>query len=128
MPLDGTNWKVKVEPLQTGLAGLKQLGDALRWNIPRNFNWDFTTLGGTNTCGSFGCAIGLACDLWPKQIACRLSHDVADALNIPERDLAPIFGLRDTMSVYGMNLHGGITPHDVADAIDRYIAGKGGVS
>ena len=120
MPSDGTNYK-KIKPLETGLAGLKQLGDALRYSVPATFRWNFRTIGSANDCGSYGGAVRLAHDLWPEQLVSRTSRGLADALFLPTDDLDPIFGIKNTASVYGLRLHDNITPTDVADAIDRYI-------
>ena len=124
MPLDGTNWKVKIKPLQTGVAGLKQLGDVLRYTIPAYWNWIFSKLGDDTTCGTFGCAAGLARRLWPSQVLQARIDSLAFALQLPLNDLIPIFGmpLQHECDKKAKD----ITPHDVADAIDRYIAGKGG--
>ena len=121
MPLDGTNFKVKIKPLQTGLAGMRQLADVLRFVTP-DFHWDFQTLG----CGTHGCLAGLSRGLWPDSVEYASIMAVAIAVKIPTEDLSPIMGGVGMEDVYGEKSHEQVTPHDVADAIDRYIAEKGG--
>jgi len=133
MPLDQTNYQVKIAPLQTGLAGLKQIGDALWWSIPPNFRWVFSELleEEDDQCGSYGCATGLAHILWPETVTLPTYLAVADALDLPQGDMQPIFGCggADPGPYDGLGkLLKDITPHDVADAIDCYIAGKGGIN
>lgn len=125
MPFDGKDYKPTIKPLQTGLSGLKQLGDALRF-IPQDHKWNFSDAGGPDEqgCGSHGCAIGVARCLWPENNL-ALSRWIADFFKLPREELAPIFGVlgggrhRDT---YPDTPYSDVTPHDVADAIDDYIA------
>ena len=125
MPLDGTNYRRKIKPLATGLAGLKQLGDALREPLP--IRWDFSTSLKWNVeCGSYGCALGVARILWPEQVHNHLTANLAMALGLPKKDLGPIFGTSFKSLVFGTGPYGSklnkfVTPTDVADAIDRYI-------
>ena len=115
MPFDGTNYKG--DALQTGLVGLQQISNALRF-IPPAWHWDFKTVG----CESHGCAIGLAWTIWPEQ----RNGDISSFLGLPEEDMSPIFGLQ--LPSNGNNFYGKpsceVTPLDVADAIDSYIAEK----
>ena len=94
MPFDGQDFKLKVRPLQTGLAGLAQLSDALRWSMPHNFRWDFGHLleKEAGHCGSYGCAIGLAHVLWPKEVPSSTYVHLAAFLGLPCDDMCPIFG------------------------------------
>ena len=116
MPFDGKNFKPTIKPLQTGLAGMRQLADGLRWNIPVDFGWDFADTG--ITCGHNGCAMEVAKCLWPKQVS--VGGDLLKIFKIPFNDFERLFGMRDTILAYGKR-HENVTPHDVADAIDRYI-------
>ena len=124
MPFDGKNFKPTIKPLQTGLAGLKQLGDALRWSVPDDFGWDFAKPG--NHCGYNGCAMGLMRYLWPTQVAYPGDVSVFNhgaVCIVDNEELKPLFGYELTGNAYGKT-HAHVTPHDVADAIDRYIAEK----
>lgn len=126
MPFDGTNYKVKVAPLQTGLAGLKQISDALRFSL-HDHVWDFTTIGGIASCGSYGCATGLASALWPEEDWPGFDA-IARVLELPPSELSPIFGLgfpSENIGYPGKRMVE-VTPHNVADAIDHYIAQEGG--
>ena len=119
MPLDGTTYKPKIKPLETGLAGLKQIGDRLR--LPLDHEWDFQIA--ARGCDSAGCAILTTKFAWPNQVRYASCDAVSEVLEIPRHDLDSLFGMSNTYTVYG-KLHNLITPTDVADAIDRYIAGK----
>ena len=121
MPFDGTNFKVKIAPLQTGLTGLKQLGDVLRW-MPLPGEWDFGKL--VHDCGTKGCAMFVAHCRWPDQLRKACIGVFADHLNIRRTELYGIFGATGMEDWYGEKIHDEVTPHDVADAIDRYIAEK----
>lgn len=121
MPLDGTNYKPKIKPLQTGLAGLKQLGGVLRW-LPLPGEWDFSKL--VHDCGTKGCAMFVARCRWPDQVPKACIGRFADHLNIPRSELYGLFGSTGMEEWYGDKSHAEVTPTDVADAIDRYIAVK----
>ena len=122
MPLDGTNWKPAVKTLQTGLAGLKQIADALRC-IPTTFRWDFVTTG--DSCGTYGCAIGLARRLWPGQVDPRdPNKGLLNALNLHDGELSAIFGLLNLPGhpcPYGGKPASAVTSHEVASVIECYI-------
>ena len=111
MPLDGTNYKIKIAPLQTGLAGLKQLGDALRMSLPRSMFWDFGVNEVHIDCGTYGCAMLVAHILWPTKVHGPHFGYLHGALRLPTADLYPLFGgtgMHDS-GIYGGKTHDQIT-------------------
>ena len=104
-----------MEPLKTGLAGLKQIGDQLR--LPLNHVWDFGI--GSNHCGSRGCAILTTHIAWPEQVRVPCLQSVAKALGFSRDELCGLFGMIYPNEYCGKGL---VTPLDVADAIDAYVA------
>ena len=124
MPLDGTNFKPKIKPLETGLAGLKQLGDALRYSVPAGFGWNFTSLGHYD-CGTAGCAMGFMRFMWPSQVTHPGDLRIFTDTGVSENELGAIFGWTQTSKIYSHRAsHAHVTPADVADAIDVYIKRK----
>lgn len=122
-----------MEPLKTGLAGLQQVSAQLR-NLPPTHEWDFTWVGGPKEtdCSSAGCAVGLMRALWPEQCAPHLVgwKCVSSIFELPRGGIETLFGLEsgynvelleDSAFYYGKK-YDDVTPHDVANAIDAYIA------
>lgn len=109
-------------PFVPGREGLAQLARLLRQDMPQGFMWDFA-IGydrRSHPCGSVGCAYGLCCHLWPElfqdgfivnEMAVRfgISHEISERLFI------------NVGNFYGKRMFE-ITPEDVANAIDRYLA------
>lgn len=113
-----------MEPLKTGLAGMAQLSSLLR-NLPPSHDWDFSITGGPNDhdCGSYGCALGLMEAVWPTQVK-EFAWRIGEVFKLPRGDLHPIFGMWEgggLASHYGKS-HAFVSPLDVANAIDAYIA------
>ncbi len=59
------------------LANRRRLIKALRSPMPEGFSWDFEYIKKHTSCGSGGCALGLASELWPEL-------DVDDKKNVAE--------------------------------------------
>lgn len=119
MPLDGTNYKKKIKPLETGLVGLKQIGDLLR--LPLSHKWTFESC--SHNCDTAGCAVLTAYIAWPERTGMPTIDHVVSALNLPPEEVNCLFGGVGGEWPY-RTLHRHVTPTDVADAIDLYIAGK----
>src|ERR1700723_3358129 len=71
MPFDGT--QIETPALRRAL-----LLEALK-NLPRNFEWNFWKVYKRTSCGAEGCAVGLACSMWPALEKARV---------VPERQTA----------------------------------------
>lgn len=104
-------------------ARLAELAQALRRPMPVYFRWDYgevlidvRDLGG-NKCGSQGCAIGLACVLWPDFAKVYAKGDSDEEIEMPEEDINEIF----YGGYYAVAKDGEVKPKHVADAIDRYL-------
>ena len=105
-----------MEPLKTGLDGLKQISNQLR--LPLNHEWDFGI--GATPCNSRGCAILTTHIAWPEQVRVPCLQSVAESLGFSREELCPLFGMEYSKEYYG---HVSVViPSDVADAIDAYIA------
>ena len=124
MPLDGAHFdEIDLIELQPGKEGLRQLSYLLRhpekW--PAQHHWDFRTISGSALepderpeCGTVGCAMGLADQIWGP--AARYSQ-IED--QIPAGHYSDLF-------FTGKRTHGvimkSVIPTMVADAIDSYLA------
>lgn len=122
MPLDGRGFRlpVEVEPFKGGREGLAQLSAALRREMPPSFAWNFGVIHVKSPCGSAGCALGLAIELWPST-----RHDLLSG----EADLlCGCFGISGEAAVrffcdtaYRVPWQS-VTPTMVADRIDHWLA------
>lgn len=106
-----------------GREGLRKLAWVLRhpetW--PKH-EWNFGTIYESTSCGTVGCAMGLAAAMWPEHIGARpCTAILEDALGIPEPALEKLFVSAPT-EYYGGKRFTEIEPKDVADAIDSYLA------
>lgn len=109
MPFDG---------VQLGHARLTKLSRLLRTGeFPASFTWDFEKYKEKTDCGTVGCALGLAHMIWPNDF--RSLTRVEFFGTTYETDTKLFF---NTNNFYG-KLDAAVTPVDVADAIDRYLAG-----
>jgi len=139
MPFDSATFKLPaVKPatfdpvLREGLAGLAQLSEALRhpeWWEARGHEWYFPRILENRSCGTTGCAWGVAMTLWPKQVHradmyFAVGPAAAGHFGIPESEGWRIFGTDYVRSVYGVTEYE-VTPAMVADAIDALLAAKG---
>lgn len=125
-----------------GHEGLRRLAVLLRREMPRDFTWDFSTVCREVTgrfpwsasCGTAGCAIGLARICWPNFPTARLRSInmlangdqaiEAAALGMDIDNYRRIFGIGqgEETWIYSNEGHEEVAPAEVADAIDRYLA------
>lgn len=114
MPFDGKEVQFETPALRRA-----RLIEALRGEMSNEFVWDFTTIMGP--CGTSGCALGLACKLWP---------DSFDTLSDPwaEPEQGEFFGISedaarrifyDEGEFYGVDALEDVTPAMVADALEK---------
>jgi hypothetical protein len=117
-----------------GHDGLRDIAAVLRQPLPPFFDWDFAVLAPRvpkpgRLCG---CAITYARFVWPDFAAvAKAEPDVkrqqraeARALNMRLVPYKAIFGLHIAdIWCYAKTSAADITPSDVADAIDAYLAG-----
>lgn len=107
-----------------GNEGLRRLAKALRlidggvWVTPEEFKWDFSIISNEPNCGSAGCAMGLADNMWPDQrfmcpgnLAARL---FPEDTRLKTYDFDAIFAPRTAAFER-------VTPTMVADVIEDYI-------
>lgn len=106
---------------------LRALAKALRGPMPKGFTWNFGQLCRTDTCGSVGCAIGLAKTLWPKAFP-----DLYDDLNATDASVAERFNISVQQvkqlfwipQLHGQTNYADVTPSMVADTIDKFLASQ----
>ncbi len=107
-----------------GDEGLLRLAKALRlidggvWVTPEEFKWDFSIISDAPSCGSVGCALGLADNMWPDarfmcpgNLATRLFPDDKRQRSF---DFEVIFAPRTA-------IFDRVTPTMVADVIEDYV-------
>jgi len=132
MPLDQTTYtpaETKPDLSKPSLEGLSWL---LRRQMPPSHVWNFREAFHRNECGTVGCAIGVGCAVWPEveAVACvnpMFGTVVFGAmLGLSQDDSYRLFSASRTSANenYGKDPRN-VTPRDVADAIDRYIAARG---
>lgn len=105
-----------------GNEGLRQLSKALRGEMPQGFTWDFWVVEAKDFegCGTVGCALGLARQLWPKEFQGVCAADAAHKnFDMTYEAVRRIFFGR---GAYSDAANEEITPAMVADEIDRYLA------
>lgn len=120
-------------PFATGHDGLRRLALELRRPMPAAFTWDFRFIRVSREkhsgegCGTVGCAIGLAAEIWPafreRLVGCRNRtlddfHVIAETFDISIGDAFRIFG--NGANEYRMLVEQ-ITPINVADKIDEFL-------
>jgi hypothetical protein len=121
MPYDGTN-KAKDRGYQ--------LVYALR-NLPETHEWSYTVVGGGDECSSRGCALGLACALWPELSPRKFWWVFGDKGESALLYASKIFGITKEQAetiFYGLadfnfTQSGQVTPGDVADALEEALNG-----
>lgn len=114
MPFDPSNYAVSKNGVEIGK--LRVLSEALKGEMPQ-WRWDFTHIVTPNSCGTAGCAIGLARHLGLIQFE---DHDAPDAeFGLSFGEMGSLFY---TTLAYGGCAWSAVTPNMVADAIDRIIA------
>jgi hypothetical protein len=144
MPFDGTlNQRLPPDLTEPSLEGLAYLLRHKKlW--PTYFKWDFLEILTTrrlshtrastlvafiasaevHDCGSRGCAIGLACLMWPRQFAgawvsnSTMSKSVSRILGMPVSSVDAIFC---DPSHYEIEPSADVKPKMVANAIDKYL-------
>lgn len=97
------------------LKAARELEDALRNELPSDWHWDFNRVRYAHSCGSAGCAIGLA-----RHIGLVARNDsFVSVLNFSSEDWCKTF-THDGHG-YGVPIHA-VTPLMVADALRAIIA------
>lgn len=93
---------------------LRMLSEALKQEMPPTFGWNFQTVLRTTSCGTAGCAIGLAYQLklLDRETPSTLAFEMAYS------DIRRIFGADNS---YGVPMSR-VTPAMVAAELDRFIA------
>ena len=140
--------KIDLEkPIDLSKPSLEGLAMLLRteelW--PKGYQWSFLDVaealhervegisinqpGAYQRCGTHGCAIGLAYEMWPEiqtrhQYMGESIDNIAEATGISSMDAHCLFWETDTY--YPGHVHEEVTPVMVADAIDRYLAERNG--
>lgn len=121
MPFDGTTIDPKI-------AARLKLIEALRAEMPSGFIWDFANWYYSSTCGTAGCACGLAVvagivprlylgkdDVLPSTVVGR-------AIGLHARTAAGIFVPEDPERTYGVKTMRDVTPTMVADKLEATLA------
>ena len=102
--------------------GLRKLAWVLRhpevW--PKGHTWNYNSTIVRHECGTFGCAMGVARLMWPAHINDADVVEMGDKFEMLLCDAGAIFYEPPT---YGKTA-AEVTPLDVADAIDRYLAAQ----
>ncbi len=113
MPFDG-------KQVETPAIRRAVLIDALRNLREYTWNWDFTYV---VMCGTTGCAIGLARQIWPDANLDILGANPIDAYREPAKffGIAPAtaYYLFGSAAKYPTNCMFTVTPEMVADALER---------
>ena len=128
-----------------GHCRLAELSTRLRQELPEDFAWNFAVISEPirkgffkKHCGTAGCAIGLACHIWPeaaKRYIPRGHYQNLRTCMSSDTVMAKYFDMTvgDYCRIF-MNSAGGVVkrttyqkdlefvePTDVADAIDQYL-------
>jgi hypothetical protein len=109
MPFDGQNY-------DTPALRRARLIEALRADMPEGFTWNFKTADKVSSCGTVGCAIGLARHRFG--FGGRCAGNLGEAIGIGCESGWQIFGLDAVREVYGVPPND-VTPSMVADALER---------
>lgn len=103
----------------TGHAALRVLSEHLKREMPSDFEWDYYTVSKPTPCGTQGCAIGLAAELWPDKENLLLRRGLegrSEFFDIPQEIVHEIFF---NACRYYRNVQ--IRPRQVAELIDYYL-------
>lgn len=106
----------------TGHAALRVLSERLKGEMPQSFQWEYYTVLSCTPCGTAGCAIGLATELWPDKADVLLAgtKSRAEFFDIPADISEEIFFF--AYKYHDFNTDGiDVTPADVARLIDHYL-------
>lgn len=122
MPFDGRD--------STPALNRARLIEALRAEMPADYRWNFAVIHRQQSCGTVGCAIGLAIHIG---LPVKLSPAIDSSLDrsIAATDLAAVFGISkiDAFDIFmSTGAYTGcsrlqpwkITPAMVADALERF--------
>lgn len=99
----------------------QRLIEALRAPMPTGFEWDFRIVYDKTDCGTAGCAIGLACELWPdEKLDTATTGGLANFFDLPRASDA--FWTFQTAAGYNVPSHlmKDVTPQMVADKLERF--------
>ncbi len=122
MPFDSMPVVPAVEVEDTPLARRRRLIAALRGEMPAGFTWNFNKTHFRNTCGTVGCAMGLAIEIGVLRpfagmlFALDWYEPMAARIGISKEDSHRIFGM---VSSYGANDPDKVTPAMVADKLEQ---------
>ena len=109
--------------LKAGKEGVKQIADALRLLEGAkiaNFTWNYDRVYEKSDCGSVGCAIGWAVELWPSAIKFIQANYRNEWFNGIEAALGVEQASLDTaFANHSLAGHDDVQPHHVADELDR---------
>ena len=92
----------------------KALIQALRALMPDHFKWKFTTVSDQHSCGTVGCALGLALVMWPEHGV----FETEDFFDLSIKQVNEVFYGCDKSYPSDAN-H--ITPAMVADALEATL-------
>lgn len=114
MPFDGTT--------ETPAIRRARLIEALRAEMPEGFIWDFRHVAQKTDCGTAGCALGLACLIWPDD-----DHLPTPGHRATLNSVATFFGVDPITAYmvffnpyyYGFHDYHQVTPAMVADALEK---------
>lgn len=130
MPFDSKP-EVETKP-DLSKPSLEGLAYVLRHAIPDTHRWDFEFGLRHNDCGTAGCAIGVGRVYWPQvEAIAQLAPtefgviEFGNILGLTVDQSLALFSAAycNTSETYGKSAID-VTPYDVADAIDRYLASK----
>lgn len=104
---------------ETGKQRRQRLIEALRAPMPEGFTWDFCAVLEPHGCGTAGCAIGLACQLWPGEKLDDASFgQLANFFDLPSMyEAQRIFF---STVYYPERLMRKVTPQMVADKLETF--------
>lgn len=114
--------------MREGEDRLRRLSAALRGEMPKGFRWYFPTViaddddnDNLETCGSCGCALGLASFVLPerKDTPIMTAAEAAWFFDMPDYIADDIFFNADLF--FGVMMHD-VRPQQVASLIDQWLA------
>lgn len=124
MPFDDSEFLKTVPDLSApsleGLSFLLRHRD--RW--PEDHRWAFQYGLLMKDSETVGCALGIAQLIWGLPICAMKSHHVAALFGMEDEDFGRIFHSEGRSYGYAPLQPADVTPEQVADAIDRYLANR----
>jgi len=108
MPFDGTISDTRLRR--------ERLIDALRRELPNDFEWDFYTIGRPSACGTAGCALGLCKKVFGRPLDMNVAPDFFGLSRAAAEDIFLFHRHR-----YPVERCEDVTPSMVADALAATI-------